>query len=164
MQVQSREYVQSQIGHLKPLKYNKFQWWRNYQLPQTLSEYRPLLDRIVNGDYDVSPYYWMAQMAIHEMNDKMETVTCFEKKRDIQSLYMEKYRRLIQDYEKDEAQRLKNLKKDFTKRFKLTEDMLQKEMEDCVGSLEEMYYIILEKYEKTKVHQKEDLVQVIKSL
>ena len=103
-------------------------------------------------------------MNIHEMNDKMETVTCFEKKRDIQSLYMEKYRRLIQDYEKDEAQRLKNLKKDYTKRFKITEDMLQKEMEDCVGSLEEMYYIILEKYEKTKVHQKEDLVQVIKSL
>jgi hypothetical protein len=164
IQVQSKEFLQEQVGHLRPLKYNKFQWWRNYLFPEPLSDTQPLLNRIINGDFDVSPYYWIAQMAIHEMQDKMDTTRCLEKKRDIQSFHNEKYRRLIQDYEKDEAKRMTSLKKAFIKRFKLTEEELQEEMENCVGSLEEMYYIIEEKYKKTKLTHKEDLAQVLKTL
>jgi len=164
IQVQSKEFLQEQVGHLKPLKYNKFQWWRNYLFPEPLSDTQPLLNRITNGDFDVSPYYWIAQMAIHEMQDKMDTTRCLEKKRDLQSFYNEKYRRLVQDYEKDEFKRMTSLKKAFIKRFKLTEEELQEEMENYVGSLEEMYYIIEEKYKKTKLTHKEDLVQVLKSL
>ena len=164
IQVQSKEFLQEQVGHLKPLKYNKFQWWRNYLFPEPLSDTQPLLNRIINGDFDVSPYYWIAQMAIHEMQDKIDATRCLEKKRDLQSFYNEKYRRLIQDYEKDEAKRMTSLKKAFIKRFKLTEEELQEEMENCVGSLEEMYYIIEEKYKKTKLTHKEDLAQVLKSL
>jgi superfamily I DNA and/or RNA helicase len=164
IQVQSKEFLQEQVGHLRPLKYNKFQWWRNYLFPEPLSDTQPLLNRIINGDFDVSPYYWIAQMALHEMQDKMDATRCLEKKRDLQSFYNEKYRRLIQDYEKDEFKRMTSLKKAFIKRFKLTEEELQEEMENYVGSLEEMYYIIEEKYKKTKLTHKEDLVQVLKSL
>jgi len=164
IQVQSKEFLQEQVGHLRPLKYNKFQWWRNYLFPEPLSDTQPLLNRIINGDFDVSPYYWIAQMALHEMQDKMDATRCLEKKRDLQSFYNEKYRRLIQDYEKDEFKRMTSLKKAFIKRFKLTEEELQQEMENCVGSLEEMYYIIEENYKKTKLTHKEDLVQVLKSL
>jgi hypothetical protein len=139
MQVQSKEFILTQIGHLKPIKYNKFQWWRNYQSPQPLSEYRPMLDRIINGDYDTSPYYWMAQLAIHEMKEKMDAVACPEKKRDIQSLYMEKYRRLIQDYEKDEAQRLINLRKGFAKYFRISQEEVIELMDNFDGNLEELH-------------------------
>jgi energy-converting hydrogenase A subunit M len=52
---------------------------------------------------------------------------------------MEKYRRLIQDYEKDEAQRLINLRKGFAKYFRISQEEVIELMDNFDGSLEELH-------------------------
>lgn len=142
MILHDKEVVLKKLAHLPKSKYNKFQWWRSHGLVQELHPYRPLIDRINNGDFDSSPYLWMAQLALHDMQEKMDAEKSIEKKRDIQSLYMEKYRRLQIDFEKDEADRLAELKKAFSMTFRISREALEKIMEDFVGSLQDLYYII----------------------
>lgn len=150
MKLHDKEIVLEKLAHLPKLKYNKFQWWRSHGLIQELHPYQPLINRINNGDFDPSPYLWMAQLALHEMQEKMDAEKSIDKKRDIQSLYMEKYRRLQLDYEKDEAYRLAELKKAFCMWFKITKEELEKLMEDFVGDLQDLYYI-LEQQKKPKL-------------
>ncbi len=142
MIIHDKEFVLDKLAHLPKLKYNKFQWWRSYGLLEELHHYRPLIERIRNGDFDPSPYFWMAQLAIHEMNEKIAKVKCPEKRREIQSLHMEKYRRLQVDYEKDEAAKLAEMRKSFQMWFKKTREELEEIMQDFVGDLEELYYYL----------------------
>ena len=137
-----KEIVLEKLAHLPKSKYNKFQWWRSHESIQELHPYCPLIDRINNGDFDSSPYLWMAQLALHDMQEKMDAEKSIDKKRDIQSLYTEKYRRLQLDFEKDEASRLAELKKSFCMKFRISREDLEKIMEDFVGSLEDLYYIL----------------------
>jgi hypothetical protein len=142
MIIHDKEIVLEKLAHLPKLKYNKFQWWRSHGLIQELHPYQPLINRINNGDFDPSPYLWMAQLALHDMQDKMNAERYPDKKREIQSLYMEKYRRLQLDYEKDEAYRLAELKKAFYGTFRISKEDLEKIMEDFVGSLQDLYYYL----------------------
>ena len=69
--IQSREFIEEKLSHLSPIKYNRFQWWRNYDSKSELTKYHPLLQRIRNGDFDFSHYYWQAQNAIIQLNDNI---------------------------------------------------------------------------------------------
>lgn len=142
MIIHNKEVVLEKLAHLPKLKYNKFQWWRSHDLPQELHHYRPLIDRIINGDFDPSPYFWMAQLAIHDMNEKIASIKCPEKQIEVRSLHMEKYRRLQLDYEKDEAKRLAELRKAFQMQFGKSREELEEIMSDFVGDLEELYYYL----------------------
>ena len=55
-------------------------------------------------------------------------------------------KRLIEDFEKDEAERLRSLTVEFTKYFKCDREQVEKEMLECSGTLIDLYYIIEEKY------------------
>jgi hypothetical protein len=142
MILHNKEIVLEKLAHLPKAKYNKFQWWRSHELIQELHPYQPLINRINNGDFDPSPYLWMAQLALHDMQEKMDAEKSIDKKRDVQSLYMEKYRRLQIDYEKDEAYRLAELKKAFYNTFRIGREDFEKLMEDFVGSLQDLYYFL----------------------
>jgi len=52
----------------------------------------------------------------------------------------------MEDFEKDESERLRSLSVEFTKYFKCTRDQVEEEMLECSGSLIDLYYIIEEKY------------------
>lgn len=134
-----RSFVEEKLSSLTPVKYNRFQWWRNYKVKDTLHAYTDLLSRIRNGDFEHSPYFWMAQMALHELEDKAATTNDPEKRRDFASLYMEKYRRLMLDYQKDEASRLDDLVKAFVKSTPLSRDEIKNIMETFEGTVEELY-------------------------
>jgi hypothetical protein len=142
MILHDKEIVLEKLAHLPKNKYNKFQWWRSHGLIQELHPYQPLINRINNGDFDSSPYLWMAQLALHDMQEKMDAEKSIDKKRDIQGLYMEKYRRLQLDFEKDESNRLAELKKAFYATFRVSREQLEELMEDFVGSLQDLYYFL----------------------
>ena len=55
-------------------------------------------------------------------------------------------KRLIEDFEKDEAERLSSLSTEFTKYFRCNKDQVEEEMLNCSGSLIDLYYIIEDKY------------------
>ena len=137
-----RPLIEEKLSALVRLKYNKFQWWRNWKLKDTLHPNKPLLERIENGDFDHSGYYWMAQYALYELEDRQVGIQDLEKLRDIESLYMEKYRRLMEDYHKDEATRLQDYKKAVVKAVRITKEALEELMEDYEGTLGELYLYV----------------------
>jgi len=144
--IQSREFIEEKLSHLNPIKYNRFQWWRNYDSKSELTKYHPLLQRIRNGDFDFSHYYWQAQNAIIQLNDNIINKNDFEELQSKSGLYMEKYRRLIEDFEKDEKKRLLEFKKAVRQVFRISSEEYDEVFENFVGTLEEFYYFMESRY------------------
>jgi len=134
----------------KKVNYNKFRWWRWYQdknipLPY-MSDFR---DKIFNGDFDPSCYQWQAWLCEHDLNDLHEE--CYP---DIQK-YLEKSKilsarrkRLLEDYERDEKEKLRSLFRHFSKKFNITRREAKEEALECRGEIIDLYYIIEDKYKK----------------
>ena len=103
MIIHSKEFVNKEISKLQPLKYNQFYWWRKFKEKSPLSSKSAVHARIDNGDFDFSSYYWQSQHTLIEMEEKTGHITDPEKRHEAQSIYRERWRRLITDYEKDET-------------------------------------------------------------
>ena len=123
---QPEEVVNKELSKLKPLNYNKFMWWRTHAQPGApLSKRSPLKDRIVNGDFDFSCYYWQAQSAAIQARKKVDL-----DKDNHQSQYektmvdVARYRRLLVDFEKEESARIEALIDAFTVSFKIGREEL----------------------------------------
>ena len=52
----------------------------------------------------------------------------------------------MEDFEKDEAERLRSLTIEFTKYFRCDREQVENEMLECSGDLIDLYYIIEDKY------------------
>ena len=146
MIIHSKEIINKQISKLQPLKYNQFYWWRKFKEKSPLSNKDALHARIDNGDFDFSSYYWQAQYALIEMEEKTDHIKHPDNRREAQAIYMERYRRLMKDFEKDEPQRLENYIKVMTGLFEIEKDELEKKMEDFDGTLKELYILIKTNY------------------
>jgi len=147
-----REFLESQLAELYPQKYNCYQWWRRYQSRDTLPKKAPLYDKIANGDYDTSTYLYQADHEMHLLADKLQGVKHPDEAHDITSLFMERRRRLLIDYEKEEASIMRELKTDFVKTFKIDRQQLESIMETFEGTLIELYnHIKNKKYDTSRI-------------
>ena len=64
----SQDTLNKELSKLTPLKYNKFFWWRNYTNPnKPLSKHSSLVEKIHNGDYDISHYDAAETLWQHKM-------------------------------------------------------------------------------------------------
>ena len=69
----SEEVVNAKLSQYQKLNYNRFMWWRTHcDKTEPLSKRVPLRDRIVNGDFDFSSYYWQAQSAAIVGRNKLD--------------------------------------------------------------------------------------------
>jgi len=139
-------YVRDKISTFTPTKYNQFYWWRRFKMRETLHPYKPLYDKIKNGDYDVSDYFYQTQYELELMEEEIAKIKNTEDQHEKRGLWMERYRRLNEDFEKDEANIMKALRKDFIMTFKVTEEELHSYMEDCDGDLMCLYNTIKQDY------------------
>ena len=137
----SKEVILKKLSHYTPLKYNQFYWWRKWG-PQNkpLFSSRPLLDKIKNGDFDFSLYFWQALYAVLEANELVKESIGAQGANPKLALAIERKKRLWQDFERDEPQKLQTLKKEFLKEFKMTREEYYDQIEDFSGDLEEFYY------------------------
>jgi hypothetical protein len=142
----SIETVNREIAKLQAIKYNQFFWWRKFKEKSPLSSKDALHARIDNGDFDFSSYYWQAQYAIHEMEEKTGHIVDPASRHESQSIYRERWRRLMNDFEKDEPQRLENYIKSITSIFEIEKEDLERKMEDFEGTLKELYILIKTNY------------------
>ena len=129
----------------KPNKtFNKFFWWRRYQEHKTLSKYCPIVDKIKNGDYDVSPYwkqreweFWFEEQEINKFKSNYtgshENIGWQE--RQITKLYWERRKRLLNDAERDELNRWTAFVKDIKSNFGGTEEQIKDMFESFEGTL-----------------------------
>jgi hypothetical protein len=145
-----REVVENEINKLQKLNYNRFFWWRNFAVKQKpLHKYSPLIDKIKNGDFNPSPYMWMAQYAILEAYPKINPEKDDPvKQSELLVMDIARYRRLMADFEKDEKERISNLYREFKINFRLDEETVQNEMIDFDGTLEEFHHYIRKKYKE----------------
>ena len=146
MIIHSKETINKEISKLQPLKYNQFYWWRKFKEKSPLSNKDAMHAKIDNGDFDFSSYYWQAQYALMEMEEKTGHISDPAKRHEEQTIYRERYRRLMKDFEKDEPLRIINYKKNITNLFEIEDKDLEKLMETYDGTLKELYTFIKTNY------------------
>ena len=146
MIIHSKETIHKHISKLQPLKYNQFYWWRKFKDKSPLSSKEAVHARIDNGDFDFSSYYWQAQYTLLEMEEKTGHISDPGNKHEAQTIYRERWRRLMNDFEKEEPQRLAEYKKAITNLFEIEDNDLEKKMEDFDGTLKELYTLIKTNY------------------
>ena len=139
-------YVRDKIATFTPVKYNQFFWWRRFKSRETLHPLKPLYDKIKNGDYEMSDYFYQAKYELELMEEKTAGITDSEARHEAIGLSMERHRRLMNDYEKDEEKIMKALIKDFRVVFGVSEDELERYMEKCDGDLMCLYNTVKQDY------------------
>lgn len=134
------ETIKAEIAKLKPINYNQFRWWRRWDSKkESLHKYKPLIDKIQNGDYYFSHYFWQAQYCELEMNELTKKFPNTNDWLHETQLDRARRKRLWEDFEKDETEKLKLILKDFITTFKMTEKQYYSELDGFGGTLEEFY-------------------------
>jgi hypothetical protein len=137
---QSRKFIEKELGNFQKLNYNQFRWWRWYESKnKPLPNKADFRDKIFNGDFDQGPYQLQA---------------CdgdYQKYLEKSKLLGARRKRLWEDHERDEADKLDSLYKHFMKNFHISRDELNQEVDICIGTILDLYYQIEEKYNKIYV-------------
>ena len=144
----TREQLDKEFSKLRKLKYNVFRWWRLYDSPiKPLDTRQPLRDRILNGDFEFSHYYFQAMWCEHEINDIHEKYKNDSGRfNELTSLTRQRRKRLLEDFDREEHDRLKALKSSLWANFKISREELDNVMESFGGSTIELYYYLDDKY------------------
>jgi hypothetical protein len=154
--VKNEELILKEISKLRPLNYNRFMWWRRFeQHKKSLDNKSPLLDKIKNGDLEFSHYYWQALYTEMEMNEKY--IECIDEQHFTEQSRVDKERRrrLWGDFEKDEAEKLSTIRKQFPKEFRMTKEDYDDEILEFGGTLLQLYHHCEIKYgKKLKIQSK----------
>tara|TARA_R100001369_G_scaffold12287_1_gene26276 strand:- start:705 stop:1208 length:504 start_codon:yes stop_codon:yes gene_type:complete len=147
---QPREAIEKKLRKCQKLNYNVFRWWRWYQAKNTpLPNKADFRDKIFNGDFDPSCYGWQAMLCEHMINDiELECLPDLQKFIENSSMLKRRRKRLWEDYEKDEFNRLDSLYTHFTKNFHIEKEQVIEECLKCSGEIIDLYYIIEDKYIK----------------
>ena len=144
--------LKDRIATFRKNTYNKFWWWRRFQPRQTLHKYRRLDERIPNGDFEVSDYYWQLQYENVLEQEAVDKESNADKKHEIRCMFGERRRRLSKDYEADEAKILDEMYKAFKNELGMKRDEVDEEMLNFDGTLAEFYYYLTNK-QKLKICQ-----------
>lgn len=145
----SRKQVEDQLKQYQKINYNQFRWWRMYQPKnKPLDSRKPLRDRILNGDFDYTCYRAQQYLVEYQLEDLLkECNNDYQMFLEKGAVQLARRKRLIEDSEKDEAERLNSLITEFTKYYRLDKSQVEEEMINFSGdSLIDFYYHIDEKY------------------
>jgi hypothetical protein len=144
--------LKDRIATFRKNTYNKFYWWRRFQPRQTLHKYNRLDERIPNGDFEVSDYYWQLKYEDVLEQEAIAKEINPDKKHEIRCMFGERRRRLSKDYEADEAKILDEMYKAFKNELGMKRDEVDDEMLNFDGTLAEFYYYLTNK-QKLKICQ-----------
>ena len=137
--------LQEKISSYEKLNYNRWFWWRRFKGRETLHKYQPLKDKIMNGDYEPSDYHWWMLWENELEKESISKITDVGKQHEARCLFGERRRRLMNDYEKDEAKILEAMYKDFWLAFRMKREEVEDEMFNFDGTLFEFYHYIYSK-------------------
>jgi hypothetical protein len=131
-------------------KYDRFMWWRSYtpkNAPLPARNYT-VRDRILNGDFELGPFVYEIELAEHRMNEKWIKHRGYEDtyREDIQ-VDKARRKRLMEDRDKDEFNKLADLKRSMVFEVKMTKEQYEKEVTNYTGpDLVNFYYRMADKY------------------
>ena len=99
----------------------------------------------MNGDYEPSDYHWWILWENEVEKESLSKITDVGKQHEARCLFGERRRRLINDFEKDEAKILEAMYKDFWLAFRMKREEVEDEMFNFDGTLLEFYHYIYSK-------------------
>jgi hypothetical protein len=147
--IHNADVINKYISKLKPIPYNRFRWWRKFDTKtKPFTHKATLLERIQNEEFNFSQYFWQAQHCEQIINEKFN-----EYKGNIQKLLenhgieFTRRKRLWEDFERDEQEKLKSLQISFLKEFEITKEEYIQEIEKFGDTLENLYIHIRKRYE-----------------
>jgi hypothetical protein len=150
----SREVIQKHLSKLQKLNYNQFRWWRNYGVSKPLSKSTHIEKRIDNGDFDPSPYFWMAQSALWEKHDSDNLGLEPYDRAKRGSLLLGKYERLMADHYSDDDSKLENFIDAIYDHFEVDKLLVEEEIKSFGSSVKDYYLNCIEKYNVRRVAPK----------
>lgn len=138
----SEKIILKEISKLTPCSYNKFRWWRKYITGETpISKRATIKDKIDVGYYDFpKSYFWQAQQALLEL--KNYHPEDLEKR----GLIRTRYKRLMEDYYKEENIKLERIIEDFTNGYMLKKEQVKEILENFGGDIRDLYIMFEKKY------------------
>jgi len=145
----SEEQLEIKFSKLRKLKYNQFRWWRMYDDPNPPKpKHSTLFEKIENGDFNYSHYKYQAMWCEHEMNKVYTKIGPEDMGRYIEetSLLRTRRKRLLEDFYKEEDNKLEELINGFSRTFRLPKDEIKTLMEEFKGTIEEMHIYLEKKY------------------
>ena len=142
--------LKDRISTFQKKNYDRWYWWRRFQPRQMLHPYRRLDERIPNGDFEVSDYYWQIKYEDVLEQEALANEDSTDKRHEIRCLYSERKRRLSKDYEADEAKILNEMYKAFRNELGMKQDQVDEEMINFDGTLAEFYTYLTNK-QKIKI-------------
>jgi hypothetical protein len=134
--------LQERIDQYQKQNYNPYYWWRRFKSRSSLHKYRSLEEKINNGDYEVSDYHWWMLWENKLEEKALADISDPERQHETRCLFGERRRRLMDDFEKDEAKILEAMYKDFKLELRMSQEEVENEMIDFEGTLAEFYYYI----------------------
>lgn len=133
-------------------KYDRYMWWRSYTLKNPpLSSKHPLRDRILNGDFDLGPFVFEIELVEHRINEKCKDHKYEDTAREAIQLDKARRKRLQEDRDKDEVNKLQELKKSFLFEFRMTKEQYDKEVVRPHKDLISFYFKMEDKYGKRAI-------------
>lgn len=143
----NEDLVRAEIAKLRPLNYNVFYWWRRYAPKnKPLPKGSSLWDMIINGDLDYSHYYWQAQYCELEIQEKFKNSIDTHSYLDATQIDRERRKKLWEDFEKDEREKLRLIKKLFIQTFYITSSQYEEEIEEFGDDLKSLYIHFKSRY------------------
>jgi hypothetical protein len=114
-------------------KFNVFYWHRRYPTHKFLKNNAYIWDKCRNGDFEYSPYgrfieyeyWWMAEEIAQLRNSNSSYDVKQEKEREIRLSYNKRLKNLKADFERDERERMQNLKDSLRKTFGGTKELVE---------------------------------------
>ena len=155
----SREVVMGHIKPLQPLNYNKFMWWRTHtDKVVPLGKRSPLKERILNGDFNPSSFFWQAQLALYTAKDKLDLSKHDTRYQiEICAVDFARHKRLMEDFEKEESTRMASLYDTFTEAFQITKEELEEEFLKYPGDILSFYYKAVEFFKTTPAENRKNM-------
>jgi hypothetical protein len=137
-------------------KYDRFMWWRSYTLRnKPLSSLHPLKDRITNGDFNLGSYTFEIELVQHRINEKYIKLG-HDQVQYIEAISLDNARikRLQEDRDKDEKNKLEELKKCFLFYFKMSKEQYDKEVIKSHKDLLTFFFKVDNKYKSRTLRVK----------
>ena len=131
------------------MPYNRFMWWKSYTpknkpLPSNAS----FKQKVENGDFDLSPYKFEAELVEHRLRKKWIECKDTAKFLEVAAVDIARRKRLLEDHEKDETKKLETFFKAATQTFSLEKNEIEDYLNSFDGdTVQEFYYFLLEKLE-----------------
>jgi len=116
-------------------------WWRTHAEKTTpLGKRAPLIDRVENGDFDFPSFFWQAQYVLINAKEKLNLKRdTYKDQYDKTQLDFVRYKKLIEDFNKEENKRLEEFEEAFTTAFNLTKDELYDKLMNWEGDIKSFY-------------------------